>query len=391
MAGFSESASQSNMIKKNIPVVKALNMNDNQIFLDGHGKASVEISCQGMGAKDDLTIDVYPVENQRHPERHFGYWVYSDLKDGHYLLSLDFSLFSATSMRLFVDDIPIKPVANWLNPDLKLEPVLDFQVVLRRNKKIIRLLHFNLVSGNESDLQLFYQKGQGGIYHIDDFNQVFHEERLLLLKKLFLGYLNPGDLVLDAGSGRGIFHLLENPSKSKVTCLDLSFHDFHPRQGLHQVYYAEGSLFRLPFPDNTFNMVFSGEVIEHLPDPEAVLTHFRKILKPGGILILTTPNSDRLINRVRGFRAPLSREHISEYGKKEWETILHSTGFQKIAVKGIYLELMLSFWRGRRAADWLRSRKKLDKLIPLTRLFMKLGRVFPSLALDLVFICRKAL
>lgn len=371
------------------PLIKVLNLKDNRISLNKEGRIVVEIACREMNAKDDLTIDIYPIENQAHPERHFGYWVFSPVKDGRYLIHLDFSSFSLGSICITEGNRQVRPVSNWINPGIKLEPVLDFQVVLRRNKKILRLLHFNLLVSQESELQQFYHKGVGGIYHIDDFNRIFHEERIRLLKKIFRRFLNPGDRVLDAGSGRGIFHLLENPTRSSIICLDLSFHDFHPDQGLHQINYLQGSLFSMPFPESSFQMIFSGEVIEHIPDPESVLSHFYSILKPGGFLILTTPNSDRLINRIRGFRAPLSREHVSEYGKKEWESILSGAGFHRINTTGIYLELLMSYWRGHLAADWIRSKKKLYMLIPLTKLLMRLGRIFPSLALDLVFIYQK--
>lgn len=371
------------------PIIKLQDQKDNRIQLNHEGKNEVEIYFKGIKTDDDLTIDLYPIENQAHPERHFGYWVFSTVEDGAYCLHIDFSSFTPGSIFFTRGKKKIEPDSNWINSGIKPEPVIDFQIVLRRKKKISRLLHFNLLLGQASELERFYQEGEGGIYHIDDFNRIFHEERIRLLKRIFCRHLNPGDRVLDAGSGRGIFHLLENPTRSTIICLDLSFHDFQPKQGLHQIHYLQGSLFSMPFPENTFQMVFSGEVIEHIPDPEAALANFYRILKPGGFLVLTTPNSDRLINRVRGFRAPLSREHVSEYGKRDWEDILYNTGFRKIHTSGIYIELFLSYWRRHLAADWIRSRKKLRALSPLARVLMRAGNILPSMALDLVFIYRK--
>lgn len=45
-----------------------------------------------------------------------------------------------------------------------------------------------------------------------------------------------------------------------------------------------------PFPDNTFDVVFSKSLIEHLYNPENFITECRRVLKPGGRLILMTPD-----------------------------------------------------------------------------------------------------
>lgn len=47
----------------------------------------------------------------------------------------------------------------------------------------------------------------------------------------------------------------------------------------------------LPFPDGQFDLIWCSEVIEHLERPDAALREFRRVLKPGGRLIITTPNS----------------------------------------------------------------------------------------------------
>jgi 2-polyprenyl-3-methyl-5-hydroxy-6-metoxy-1,4-benzoquinol methylase len=56
---------------------------------------------------------------------------------------------------------------------------------------------------------------------------------------------------------------------------------------------------RIPFPDESFDLVFAGEVIEHLVDTDAFLAEVARCTKRGGHLIVTTPNLASFENRVR--------------------------------------------------------------------------------------------
>ena len=55
----------------------------------------------------------------------------------------------------------------------------------------------------------------------------------------------------------------------------------------------------LPFDGGSFEAVFAGEIIEHLVDTDAFLREARRVLRPGGVLVLTTPNLASFENRVR--------------------------------------------------------------------------------------------
>lgn len=54
----------------------------------------------------------------------------------------------------------------------------------------------------------------------------------------------------------------------------------------------------IPFGDDMFDVVYSGEVIEHLYNPDLLLEECGRVLKPGGLLVLTTPNFQTWYNRV---------------------------------------------------------------------------------------------
>ncbi len=93
-----------------------------------------------------------------------------------------------------------------------------------------------------------------------------------------------------------------------------------------------------PYDDASFDVVLFCEIIEHLlKDPFSVLKEIKRVLKPGGILILTTPNASRLENVAKivsganiydSYSAfgPYGR-HNREYTKDELSTMLDYLGF----------------------------------------------------------------
>ncbi len=100
----------------------------------------------------------------------------------------------------------------------------------------------------------------------------------------------------------------------------------------------------LPFSDNSFDVIYFCEVMEHIVAyPNDYLSELYRVLKPGGDLILTTPNVHRLSNRVRALRGqnildPMVRtydgvNHIREFDAQELKDYLLLAGFTEPNVK----------------------------------------------------------
>lgn len=99
-----------------------------------------------------------------------------------------------------------------------------------------------------------------------------------------------GKNLLDAGCGTGWFSVVAKKRGAVVTALDIGKDLLKQVSKKVKVKTVEGSVLKLPFKKNTFDIVMSNEVIEHVTEPKQAIAEMSRVLKPGGILILTTPN-----------------------------------------------------------------------------------------------------
>jgi SAM-dependent methyltransferase len=98
-----------------------------------------------------------------------------------------------------------------------------------------------------------------------------------------------------------------------------------------------GTLESAAFPDTSFDLVHASHLIEHLNDPAAFLEEAARVLGPGGILVLTTPNADGLQARLLGpkWRSAIF-DHLYLFSLRSLAALLESHGFavQKSATWG---------------------------------------------------------
>jgi SAM-dependent methyltransferase len=82
---------------------------------------------------------------------------------------------------------------------------------------------------------------------------------------------------------------------------------------------------QLPFDGESFDVVVAGELIEHLREPERLVTEVRRVLRPDGVFVGSVPNFFRLRNRLAMLRGgPLDHDptHLRIFAQRDVEHLL---------------------------------------------------------------------
>jgi 2-polyprenyl-3-methyl-5-hydroxy-6-metoxy-1,4-benzoquinol methylase len=172
--------------------------------------------------------------------------------------------------------------------------------------------------------------------------------------------------VLDVGNAPGHFAYLLTQMGHRVTGVNLNaeWRRTYPDPSWLQIFsVTECDIEReeLPFGDAAFDAVYFTEVLEHIAitDPVTVLGRLRRVLKPGGVLIFSTPNICNLSNIIalllgvnifwprEIFYGSLDR-HNREWTPREVHAAFEAAGFRAIELYGMNDH---SNWRGGGAAD----------------------------------------
>jgi 2-polyprenyl-6-hydroxyphenyl methylase/3-demethylubiquinone-9 3-methyltransferase len=160
-----------------------------------------------------------------------------------------------------------------------------------------------------------------------------------LRRAFLLDQVAPGERVLDVGCGEGLFTAELARAGARVLGIDVAEEPLrrararHPELDLRLVE-GEGAW---ALPDSGFDVVWAGEVIEHVADTAAWLSEVRRVLRSGGLLLLSTPAHQpltllRLALSRRAFedRFDPRGEHLRFYTRATLSRLLADFGFEQL-------------------------------------------------------------
>ncbi len=144
-----------------------------------------------------------------------------------------------------------------------------------------------------------------------------------------------GKRVLDLGSGEGYGTDLLASVAEEAVGLDLAPEAvYHARRTYRRpnLRFLYRDIYDTGLDAESFDLVCSLQVVEHLNDPDRFMEEARRVLRPGGLCVITTPN--RLILSP-GLESPLNPFHIKEYDPGEFLDFMRAY-YPRVEIKGMF-------------------------------------------------------
>jgi len=158
------------------------------------------------------------------------------------------------------------------------------------------------------------------------------------------------DLGCEGGREGNIFH--DSIYGKNVYGLDIEIRQPNTRK-------IKGDAQNMPIKSNSLDTIVAGELIEHLPDPAKFLDETKRVLKSKGIILITTPNKNSLLNKI--FKSYLVKGHESLFDTKTIKSIVSKYFIVETFICLPYTEKYLL---GSRGASFVWFRRFIHHFLP---------------------------
>jgi SAM-dependent methyltransferase len=159
--------------------------------------------------------------------------------------------------------------------------------------------------------------------------------------------------LLDIGCGNSPFRHLLDPARTQYQGIDVEVASSFGYKNPDTIYY-DGKV--IPFPDDSFDAVLCTEVLEHVPDHGPFVREMHRVLKPGGLALVTLPWSARFHYQPHDYhRYTPTMLGLIFAAFRECTVRPRGTDFSSIASKSVvaYVRNLLRMLKPAAPAGWL--------------------------------------
>jgi ubiquinone/menaquinone biosynthesis C-methylase UbiE len=169
-------------------------------------------------------------------------------------------------------------------------------------------------------------------------------ERFASRRAFLLEHVRPGQSVLDLGAGDGAFAAEMARAGCSVVAVDVAEEALRRARarvaGLDARVAVEGE--PLPLEEDSVDVVWAGEVLEHVADVVGLLAEVRRVLRWGGTLLVTTPYHGRVMLLALALRARATDEHFDPradhlrfFTARTFHAVLSDAGFADVEIEAV--------------------------------------------------------
>jgi ubiquinone/menaquinone biosynthesis C-methylase UbiE len=231
----------------------------------------------------------------------------------------------------------IESAVGELQQDLRLPPTPTFRELVRKELAAVPFVDVSAQTISHDEINRLYElrsqlldwtaeTGFLGYFDKNAGQRYVYRRRLSVLLDMVPDLR--GKRVLEIGCAAGILASLLSPDAREYVGIDVTetaidfarklsrtLHRFNAR-------FFVGDAHRLAFPDGAFDVILSSEVFEHLIAPEVALKEFRRVLKPDGVMVVSTTTavspSDAAVKIIRLFRPDFYVDTEEQFDKKTY-------------------------------------------------------------------------
>lgn len=155
-----------------------------------------------------------------------------------------------------------------------------------------------------------------------------------------------GAAVVEAGSGEGYGAAMLRAAGAR-TVVALEYDDAsagHARAAYPDVGTVRANLALMPVGDATADVLVTLQVVEHLWDLRGFVRDCARVLTPGGILVVTTPNRPVFSPGLGRGEKPTNPFHVEELDAEQLSELLAEAGFCDVVVRGLHHGERIEAW-----------------------------------------------